>query len=244
MTKSKTLVLTLGAVIIAAVSAIAAVGSGYTLFGGATYVTPGNNSNTAVKLVSDGTVPSTPPAPYSGIDFAVAAGMKFSDIANLATDYNFTQGSCGIGSPRFVIFVTTPNGPGNIIVYIGPYPSYTSCAAGWTSSGNLVTATSFVDAQGVGGPFYDTFATAQANYGSYPVTDIQLVADAGYAFPTTGQTVQIDNTQINNTTYTYEPPVKDDCKNGGWQNFTSAPGPFKNQGQCVSYFASDGHGNH
>jgi YVTN family beta-propeller protein len=30
---------------------------------------------------------------------------------------------------------------------------------------------------------------------------------------------------------------KDACKNGGWQNFTSPPGPFKNQGQCVSFFA-------
>jgi hypothetical protein len=33
-------------------------------------------------------------------------------------------------------------------------------------------------------------------------------------------------------------PTKDECKNGGWQTFTSAPGPFRNQGQCVSYFAS------
>jgi uncharacterized membrane protein len=30
---------------------------------------------------------------------------------------------------------------------------------------------------------------------------------------------------------------KDDCKKGGWQNFISPPGPFNNQGQCVSYFA-------
>ena len=30
---------------------------------------------------------------------------------------------------------------------------------------------------------------------------------------------------------------KDDCKNRGWLNFPSPPGPFTNQGQCVSYFA-------
>jgi hypothetical protein len=36
--------------------------------------------------------------------------------------------------------------------------------------------------------------------------------------------------------------TKDDCKGGGWQNFPSPPGPFKNQGQCVSYFAA-GKGN-
>jgi FG-GAP repeat len=29
----------------------------------------------------------------------------------------------------------------------------------------------------------------------------------------------------------------DDCKDGGWLNFIGPPGPFTNQGQCVSYFA-------
>jgi YVTN family beta-propeller protein len=32
-------------------------------------------------------------------------------------------------------------------------------------------------------------------------------------------------------------PTKDTCKDGGWRRFVSFPGPFKNQGQCVSYFA-------
>ena len=77
---TKTLALTLGVVTIAAVSAIAATGSGYSLFGGATYVMPGHNSNRAVKLISDGTVPSTPAAPYSGIDFAVPSTLTFADI--------------------------------------------------------------------------------------------------------------------------------------------------------------------
>ena len=33
------------------------------------------------------------------------------------------------------------------------------------------------------------------------------------------------------------PPSKDDCKDEGWKSFTGPPGPFKNQGQCVSFFA-------
>jgi hypothetical protein len=45
----KTLALTVGALTIAATSLVAAVGSGYTLFGGATYVMPGNASNRAVS---------------------------------------------------------------------------------------------------------------------------------------------------------------------------------------------------
>jgi hypothetical protein len=32
--------------------------------------------------------------------------------------------------------------------------------------------------------------------------------------------------------------AKDQCKNGGWKNFTSPS--FKNQGDCVSYFATGG----
>jgi hypothetical protein len=33
-------------------------------------------------------------------------------------------------------------------------------------------------------------------------------------------------------------PAKDDCKNNGWKSMTN-PGPFKNQGDCVSYFATN-----
>jgi probable HAF family extracellular repeat protein len=38
-------------------------------------------------------------------------------------------------------------------------------------------------------------------------------------------------------TLTVNAGTKDGCKDGGWQNYVSYPGPFKNQGQCVSYFA-------
>jgi hypothetical protein len=154
----------------------------------------------------------------------------------------FEAGSCGVGSPRFQINVNTGSAVKNIFVYIGPPPNYTNCPAGvWTSSGEFVGTASVDTSQLPGGHFYDTWAHAEANYGSYPVTGIQLVADGGYAFPVTGQTVDIDNTTINSTIYDYEFTNKDDCKDGGWQQFTYPPGPFKNQGQCVSYFAKQQH---
>jgi Flp pilus assembly pilin Flp len=31
------------------------------------------------------------------------------------------------------------------------------------------------------------------------------------------------------------PTTKAECKNGGWQDFNPPDGPFKNQGDCVSY---------
>jgi|SRR5579871_4903797 len=214
---------------------------GYSLFDGATYVSPGHNSNRAVQLTSNSSVPD------SGINYSVPSGMTFADIKTLSTDYMFTAGSCGGGSPRFQINVLGKNA----FVYIGPPPNYTNCPQNvWVNTGNLATPTSFIDtSQLPGGTFYDTFASADAKYGSAVVTGIQLVADSGWAFPATGQVVQIDNTMINNTLYTYEQTSAEDCKDGGYKNFSTAPGPFKNQGQCVSYFNSNGNhgsdsGNH
>jgi len=234
--KAKFLGLVLGALTITAISVMAGVGSGYSLFGNATLVSPGHNSNRAVQLVSDG---NANPAIFSGIDFGVSPSLTINNLTDMSTDYNFTASSCGVGSPRFGI--TLAGVSGTIFVYIGPPPNYTGCAAGWTNSGELLTAASLVNrSQLPGGTFYDPWATAQTRYTGKQVTDIFLVSDYG---PTGAQTVLIDNTSINGTTVTYEPDNKDDCKNGGWQNFTLAPGPFTNQGQCVSHFASNGRSN-
>jgi hypothetical protein len=75
----------------------------------------------------------------------------------------------------------------------------------------------------------------QTEFAGQTITDIFLVSDAG---PNGYQTVDIDNTDVNGTRNDYEFTNKTDCKNGGWQLFTYAPGPFPNQGACVSYFSS------
>jgi hypothetical protein len=48
----------------------------------------------------------------------------------------------------------------------------------------------------------------------------------------------VDALEINSLTYDFEraPASKDECKNGGWETFTSPA--FKNQGDCVSFVAS------
>lgn len=226
-------ILTLGAATLGATlgtnPAIAGVGSGYSLFGSASYVMPGNASNRAVKLVSDANT-----GVFSGIDFNVPANLTINNLNMLSTDYNFAAGSCALGSPRFGIKLAGfPNQ--TIFVYIGPPPSYTGCPPNvWTNTGNLLTPASLVDtSQFSGGTFYEPWAAAQAMFSGQQVTDIFLVSDNG---PAGSQTVLIDNTNVNGTLYTYEPNSPQDCKDGGWQNFTLAPGPFKNQGQCVSYF--------
>lgn len=212
--------------VISPISAVAA--SGYSLFGDATLV-DGNNSPTGVQLNSSAAAPG-----YGGIDFDVAAGLTFAQLVTLSTDYKFTHNSCGGGSPRFQLNM----GGVNAHVYIGPQPNYTGCATGtWVTSGNLVGG--LIDTgQLPGGTFYDTWAAALVKYGSMTITGIQLVADGGWFFPDRTQTVVVDNVQINSTTYTFESAQS--CKGGGWENFSSAPGPFRNQGDCVSYFATGG----
>jgi hypothetical protein len=72
-----------------------------------------------------------------------------------------------------------------------------------------------------------------------------LVLKAGSGW--TGFTGNADaltvSTTGGSTTYDFEPDVgpptnKDQCKNGGWQSFTTPT--FKNQGDCVSYVATNG----
>jgi len=171
---------------------------------------------------------------FGGIDFSVPAGMTFAQVQNLATEYQFTAGSCGGGAPRFQINVDGKNA----FVYIGPPPNYTGCPQNvWANTGNLATPAGFVDtSQLPGGAFYDTFAAADVKYGSDAVTGIQLVTDAGWMFGV--QTVLVDNVMINDMTFTFE--SAESCKDGGWQDFTTSPGPFNNQGDCVSFFATGG----
>ena len=248
----KTLRLSLALPLLAALSLAlgpaAAAATNFSLFGDATLISSGNNSNTAVQLRSN---VAGQGQTSGGIDFTLPAGTTLSQLTNLSTDYMFTAASCGGGAPRFQINVAGHN----IFVYLGPYPNYMSCAQNiWTSSGNLLTAASFVDTSQLGGTFYDTWTSALTKYGSNTVTGLQLVTDSSWNFNAT-QTVLVDNVSINDMVFTFESGQggggggggnngdKEKCKKGGWHDFTGSPGPFKNQGQCVTHFARGGHDN-
>jgi hypothetical protein len=234
LSRRMTAIIAAGAALLAA-GVIAAAATNYSLFGDAQLVSPGYNSATAAQVRSDATIAPN----YGGVDFTVPGGLTLADLDTLSTYYQFTAGTCGGGAPRFQINVVDPNDnqTKNIFVYIGTAPNYTGCPQGvWANTGNLAAPTNLVDATQLGGGFYMTYADAQTAYGSYEITGVQFVTDA-YWFAGT-QTVQVDNVVINSQTFTFE--SADSCKNGGWTQFTTAPGPFKNQGQCVSYFAKGG----
>jgi hypothetical protein len=171
---------------------------GFLLSGDASLVQPGNGSPTAAQARSTG------PDAFGSVGFAIPAGLKVSQLTNLSTDYKFVVGSCWNGSPRFTANITNGTSSNSILFYIGPPPSYTGCPSGdpYTNSGNLATPASLVDVGPRGGPFQH-FSDVKAVFGNYTVTGVHLDVDGGTAG---NQTVDFDNTQVNERLVTYEPP--------------------------------------
>jgi hypothetical protein len=171
-------------------------GAGYTLVGTAALVSPGDSSNTAVEItsnVSGGSLTS------GAIGFAPPA--KLRQLDTLATSYEFLDGSsCWQGSPRFTVGVSNGSATKEIYFYIGP----TNCPSGvWTNTGNLATSSSPVDdSQLPGGSFADPYSDVQARYGNYAIKYVAIDLDGGGGG---SQTVELDNTQVNHSLYTYEP---------------------------------------
>jgi hypothetical protein len=180
-----------------------AAGGSYQLVADATLVHPGHKSQTGAEVTSSG--PLTATSGWGAVNLAIPSGLTIGQLNNLSTDYKFVLGSCWGGSPRFEAWVTTPAGPTvKLFFYIGPASTaWTQCPTGvWANTGNLASPTTLVeDTELVGHISYEPYSTVQANYGSYPVTAVYLDADGGWAG---AQTVDFDNTQVNNTLYTYE----------------------------------------
>lgn len=214
----------------------------YSLFGDAAYISPGNASSRAVHIASD--------PGFGGISYGVEAGTTFADLTALSSDFRVdADDTCVGGSPRVSVGIDTDgNGTrdGSIFLYFGTDSAGAPCIPGtWQNSGDFLETGRLVDSSQLpGGTFYDPYALALTKYGAMGVTSISIVADASWAAADSEQGADIDNTLINSTLFTYEVPVATDanaCKNGGWQTLADANGnTFKNQGDCVSYVATQG----
>jgi hypothetical protein len=222
----------LGLAVSVLASAAAFAAEPYSLFGESQKVSPGYNSATAVEFSSD----ASSADPFGGVGFTVPEDLTVADLDQLSAMYKVTAGNCGGGSPRVSVRVTNGTTTGNIFVYLGNPPNYNTCAPNvWTDTGNLLEAADLVDATQLGGSFYQPYSSVQTQFGAFEVVSISLVADGSWAVPGGVQTVVVDNVNVDGTVYTFESAAS--CRNGGFRLFTTSPGPFRNQGQCVSYFA-------
>lgn len=179
------------------------------------------------------------------------AGTSLSEITALS--YWTKQVSASdpaVGDPSFQLAISTtgdPSTPNTTLVY-EPYWNGTVVSNAWQEwnvldgqfwSSKSVDPSAGNDqglVAGAGGPPLYTLADVEAMYPDAVVVGIGV--NVGTYNP--NYTVEADALQFNDTTYDFEPHVytKDDCKNGGWQSASIPGAPYKNQGDCVSHFAS------
>ena len=109
----------------------------------------------------------------------------------------------------------------------------------WTAGGsNFWWSTNPIGAA----PNRDTVPTLDAIIAANPdATMGKFGVNAGGGNP--GLLGAVDGLTVNGTTYDFGPRVFDkaDCKDGGWKTMKDSTGQaFVNQGDCVSYYASNG----
>lgn len=109
-------------------------------------------------------------------------------------------------------------------------------ASGLFWSSKTVTCSNGVLVAGAGGPPLYTLQQVQTMCPEATVVDFGV--NIGTYNP--DYVVRTDGVDFNGTTYNFEltntPNDKDQCKNGGYVNYTDQTGAaFKNQGQCVSW---------
>jgi len=184
---------------------------------------PGYPAGTPGGVVSewDGTVGNPPPSiklqknvPTTDCSSADVTVNGVSGITLTELNFDVKTGEyCGAGAPRFNVLTSD-----NVTHFLG-------CAAGTqTDLGNGWTHVVF-----------DPTNPAQAFPVIAPGTTVQSI---GIVMDEQGQT-HIDNVSINDQVI--GSPNKDACKSNGWKTLKDANGKnFKNQGDCVSYFATGG----
>lgn len=177
--------------------------------------------------------------------YAYVTGFQANNVTVIATATNTVVATVPVGTNPFGVGIIPPPGsalqvsPATDIAASGVQGQLPSPAS---FNYQLSSTNSSVHYSISGIP---SWLKASFTTGTVPptVTDTFSVNACGFGPGTYPATITFANTgggpgtTTRNATLTVNPGTKDDCKDGGWQNFTCAPGPFKNQGQCVSYFA-------
>ena len=166
-------------------------------------------TNNVGTIVSNTSVANTPADDGGAITFPIASGLTLAQISQLSAEFNVTDDDCGGGSPRFVINY----GPNkNVVVSLGPSPTFTGCAQNtWISTGNLVGTSDAcrVDTSQISpGTQCSTWAAAVTLLGSQTINSISFVVDGGWKQADKEQTVQVRTVKINGDTFLTAPATQ------------------------------------
>ena len=121
------------------------------------------------------TATTTGSSDFGNLVFEVPSGTTFADIASLESAFTFTEGGCGVGSPRFVVFLENGHCP-----YV-QFPPDLCDTEDQGDTGNLVgNQTEWVwnDDLCGGVQANNTYDEVLAAYGSDEVAQIVLVTDS------------------------------------------------------------------
>ena len=144
-------------------------------------------------------------------------------------------------SSSFTTFVYEPYENG--LVSPGVWQKW-DVASGQFWSSRTVSAGTCNVVKGSGGPPFYTLTQIEAMCPNAVVVGFGV--NVGTFNPS--YVVETDGVDFNGTIYDFQltntPTSTDQCKDGGYVNYTDASGQgFKNQGQCVAYVASNGQSN-
>jgi hypothetical protein len=152
---------------------------------------------------------------------ATIEGVDGWTLTELGFDVK-TDEDCGAGAPRYNVYTSD-----TMYYFFGcAHGTATDLLNGWTNI--MFTDSDAFPADGI---------TPWPGFGTAVITGIDIVHDEE-------GTTHLDNINVNGQIAggPSKQELMNSCKKGGWQDYTADPGPFKNQGQCVSHFARGDHG--
>jgi hypothetical protein len=139
---------------------------------------------------------------FSFVSFTPNTPVTFNGITELSAVYAFTLGNCHGGALRWSIRTSSTQ---SVFVYYGDGPNFTDCTTNSQSDTNLISLTDArFDLQQYGGPFYGSYADAQALVGNLPILRASVVLDAGWGGD---QRLTLTSATVNTDTFTPQSPT-------------------------------------
>ena len=132
----------------------------------------------------------------------------FSQLTDVETQFNVTQGTCVGGAPRWVIDVQNPTSHATAhfwVYFDNSHQPYGGCSAGAQQETNIIGSNSdtgwWVNNSNTG----ETYDQVNTTYGTWKVMDVDVVVDAGWAqgsqLNPAIQQVLLQKMKINNVDY-------------------------------------------